>query len=1100
LSLNVACLFLVCATLCTASGVPQLIEPNRGQFPAHVLYASDTGGAITALTSEGLEFRYAGKTIVVRFNGASFSHCGPDFARQSTTNYLNLRPAISGVPAYASIVCHEIYPGIDWRLRLTERGLEHDWYVAASADPARIKLTFSRNVRADVDSNGALVLSSGVAKIIWRKPVASQDTKKGVGQVEATYALIGQNISLNIGNYHRDRPLTIDPVIDFSYVINGDGDDAAYQVGLDSSGNIYLAGLTVAPDFQTTPGAVSTKPAQYSGVQFNLWVRKLSPDTSKLIYSTYVTLTSSFAMSVDAAGDVYLAAYGSSVPSGGTTLAANGDVTVYKLAPDGSNFVCSALLLPGDDVFSNSIGLAIDAGGDAYVGAGSGHAYVAKVDPTGTKQLFLFSTPISGGVAGIGLGSDSSVYVAGSTSQGFTATAGSLNPSIMNPQNQHGYLLRVKPDGSGMVFATWIGGQDTDTVTSLVIDSTGNAVVGGQTSSTTQYPGLQGALLGIAAPAKTAAFVTKINASGSTALFTDLVPGLSVGALAIDGMDNAYASGPTNTYFSVGQTSAVGVTAMKINPSGQALLYNLAIPTVNGTSSSTSPTYTALAVDGSGALYLAGTSASLHVPEPADVIGLFPSAFLLKIDPNPDQCDLELVAQPPGPPPLAEQPVTLNFTIFNHGPADAEDVVFLSPNTELQMGGQVFYCAVTGTGICDLNSSFPRVWFPTIPTGASEQVQFQITPFIAATENIQMAASVYTSTSELNIANNSATAVNTINYVALNITSFIAGLGSNINIPYAVSGNATPAILPSPGFSFSAPVYALPNSQVTITWTTPYVLQNFGGFTVEFTGWSDGNTDNPRTFNIGTTAISVQGLFQIFMTPYLTTAGVVNAASYAASGVSPGEIVTLFGFNLGNIASAQITNGVFSTSIGNVSLTFDGHPAPLIYTSGTQTAAVVPWEIAGQTSTELDFQVGSNSTTLTIPVVPAVPALFTAGSTGMNQAAALDQDGSVNSSANPAHPGDVIVLYGTGEGIVSPVPEDGAIAPSQAPLPKLSIAVTIGGLPAQINYAGEAPGLISGVIQINAVIPSTISPGSQVPVTWSAGTYSSQQGVTIAVQ
>lgn len=1036
---------------------------------------------------------------MVGFEGASFSHCQPDSAQQSTTNYLNLTPPVSGVPVYASVVCHNIYPGIDWVLHSNERSLEHDWRVAVGADPTRIKLTLSRNVRADLRSDGALLLASGGAKIIWRKPVASQNTENGVRHVDATYALIGHNISLNLGNYRSDRALTIDPVIDFSYVINGDGDDAAYQVGLDSSGNIYLAGLTVAPDFQTTPGAVSTTPAQYPGAASNLWVRKLSPDSSSLIYSTYVTLSGgSIAMRVDPAGDVYLATYGHSVPSGGTTLAPNGVVTLYKLSLDGSHFVYSALLLAGNDVSSSSIALAIDPSGNAYVGAGSGHAYIAKVDPTGTKQLFLFSTPISGNVAEIGLGSDSSVYVAGTTTQGFTATAGSLNPSIMNPQNQHGYLLRVKPDGSGLVFATWIGGQDTDFVTSLVIDSSGNAVLGGQTSSSTQYPGLQGTLLGIAAPVKTSAFVTKIDASGSAALFADLVPGLSVGALAIDAADNVYASGPTNIYISVGQIFAEGVTGMKINPSGQALLYNLAIPTVN----SASGTYTALAVDGSGAAYLAGTSASIHVPEPADVIGLPPNAFLLKIDPNPDQCDLELVAQAAGPPPLSETPVTLNFTIVNHGPADAENVVFLSPQTELQMGGQVFYCAATGTGVCDLNSSFPRVWFPSIPAGASEQVQFQINPFLSATENIQMAAAVYTSTSELNVANNSATAISTTSYVAVNVQSLLPGLEPvlNLQVPYTVSGYASPPIPPSPGLFYNFPVYALPNSDITITWTTPYVLQNIGGITVAFTGWSDGNTDNPRTFNVGSSGISVQGLFQILNTPYLITAGVVNAASYAANGVSPGEIITLFGFNLGAIASAQINNGVFSSSIGKVSLTFDGHPAPLIYTSEVQTAAVVPWEIAGQTSTTLDFQFGSNSTTLTIPVVPAIPALFTLGSTGLNQAAALNQDESVNSSTNPAHPGDVIVLYGTGEGIVSPVPPDGAIAPSQASQPKLPITVTIGGVPAEVTYAGEAPGLISGVIQINAVIPTTISPSDHVPVTWSAATYSSQQGVTIAVQ
>lgn len=110
--------------LSAASIGPQGVERNRGQFPRGVLYASDAGGAFTALTTEGLEFRHAGRKIVARFDGASFSQCQPGSTQQGTKNYLNLTPPISGVPVYDSVVCHEIYPGIDWVLRSTERGLE----------------------------------------------------------------------------------------------------------------------------------------------------------------------------------------------------------------------------------------------------------------------------------------------------------------------------------------------------------------------------------------------------------------------------------------------------------------------------------------------------------------------------------------------------------------------------------------------------------------------------------------------------------------------------------------------------------------------------------------------------------------------------------------------------------------------------------------------------------------------------------------------------------------------------------------------------------------------------------------------------------------
>jgi uncharacterized protein (TIGR03437 family) len=122
-----------------------------------------------------------------------------------------------------------------------------------------------------------------------------------------------------------------------------------------------------------------------------------------------------------------------------------------------------------------------------------------------------------------------------------------------------------------------------------------------------------------------------------------------------------------------------------------------------------------------------------------------------------------------------------------------------------------------------------------------------------------------------------------------------------------------------------------------------------------------------------------------------------------------------------------------------------------------------------------------------------VPALFTANESGTGQVAALNQDGSVNSPANPANTGDVIVLYGTGEGLVQPGPADGTIS-------TVPITVTIGGRQAHVGYAAEAPSLTAGVIQINATIPSGVNNNQQVPVSWSAGTFSSPPGTTIAVK
>jgi len=134
-----------------------------------------------------------------------------------------------------------------------------------------------------------------------------------------------------------------------------------------------------------------------------------------------------------------------------------------------------------------------------------------------------------------------------------------------------------------------------------------------------------------------------------------------------------------------------------------------------------------------------------------------------------------------------------------------------------------------------------------------------------------------------------------------------------------------------------------------------------------------------------------------------------------------------------------------------------------------------------------------------LPVAAVAPALFTQDSSGKGQAAASNQDGTVNGAAHPAKVGSYISLWLTGAGLTNPAGVDGQ--PGAAPLPKpvAPIAVTIGGQPATVQYAGQAPGAVAGVVQINAQITSGTQPGNAVPVVVQVGSVSTQAGVTVAV-
>jgi hypothetical protein len=97
---------------------------------------------------------------------------------------------------------------------------------------------------------------------------------------------------------------------------------------------------------------------------------------------------------------------------------------------------------------------------------------------------------------------------------------------------------------------------------------------------------------------------------------------------------------------------------------------------------------------------------------------------------------------------------------------------------------------------------------------------------------------------------------------------------------------------------------------------------------------------------------------------------------------------------------------------------------------------------------------------------------------GQSRVAALNQDGSVNSRTNPAHVGDIVSLFATGAGQTNPDGVDGSIPTDSLPTPLLPITIEIGGLPAKVLYAGAAPYLVSGIIQVNAQIPAPLLIGS----------------------
>jgi len=230
--------------------------------------------------------------------------------------------------------------------------------------------------------------------------------------------------------------------------------------------------------------------------------------------------------------------------------------------------------------------------------------------------------------------------------------------------------------------------------------------------------------------------------------------------------------------------------------------------------------------------------------------------------------------------------------------------------------------------------------------------------------------------------------------------------------------------------------------------------------------------------------------------------GVGNVASYATATISPGEMVVIFGSGMGpsQVVTAVLdSQGKVATTLSQVQVLFDGTAAPLVYVSATQVSAMVPYGLAGKTTTQVQVAYqGVSSDGVQKTVAAAAPGIFTADSSGSGQAAMTNSDGLYNSSTNPAVAGTFVTFYLTGEGQTNPSGSDGNIATSTADV-ALPVTVIIAGRTAQLLYAGSAPGNVNGFAQINAVIPADIQYGGNLPLSVQIGGVSAQNGVTLAV-
>ncbi len=236
---------------------------------------------------------------------------------------------------------------------------------------------------------------------------------------------------------------------------------------------------------------------------------------------------------------------------------------------------------------------------------------------------------------------------------------------------------------------------------------------------------------------------------------------------------------------------------------------------------------------------------------------------------------------------------------------------------------------------------------------------------------------------------------------------------------------------------------------------------------------------------------------------------VVNGASFAPGQVSPGELISIFGTNMGPTPGVGFVpvDGKIDVTLAGTQVLFDNVPAPMIFVSATQINAIVPYEVASLLNTGVGTRVtvvrgGVSSAPIVLGVAATNPAIFSATQTGMGQGAILNQNLSANSVSNPAAKGSFVSIYATGEGSLTPFVPNGTIIGLTPPFPRpfADVSVTIGGQAAFVSYSGSAPTLVAGVMQVNAMIPATIGSGPQQVVLKVGTNTNNTQVINVVVQ
>jgi len=492
----------------------------------------------------------------------------------------------TNLSTYARVRYRQVYPGVDLVFYGREGQLEYDFCVSPAGDAGRIRMQFPGAKEVRLETNGSLTVTGERNTVAFHKPTIYQERDGRREQVQGEFALAQDatghaTVGFRLGEYDHRLPLVIDPVLEYATYVEGSGTliapgpgygegigDAALAIAVDKTGAAYVGGVTGSADFNGLSESSPTGQFPFESSQQSGFVSKYNSDGS-LAYAAYIGYpgTRVTSIAVNAAGEAIV---------GGTVAYADFPLIhpfqstpatgfVAKLNANGTGYVWSSYL--GGTTVPNP-----------YVGAGA--------------------------VTGVAVDSRGFVYAAGYAGATDFPTLHAIQGALKGRQN--GFVTKIKGDGSGLVWSTYLGGTDQtngDYVSRIALDGSGNVYVTGTTFST-DFPTLN-AVQQTNPSTAGSAFVSEIKTDGS-----DLVFSTYLGGVAGSGGNgiSVYTGGSIGvTGFSRGDFPRVrqkfavppgyGMFIVKMAPSGLGLMFS---DLVGGGSGS------GISADAHGNLWVAG--------------------------------------------------------------------------------------------------------------------------------------------------------------------------------------------------------------------------------------------------------------------------------------------------------------------------------------------------------------------------------------------------------------------------------------------------------------------------------------------------------------